>query len=292
MKIKLVETQPIDPREFDLPEKFSPKNIEDIAEIFQTPMTGHYNWDYSDADTRIKKLYELGKELNWDGSIDLDWSQGIGRDEFPVKAEMLARLEGPLSMLDEKDRLEYMRHDQAWALSQFLHGEQGALLVASQLVSCAPTYQAKLYAASQTFDEARHVEVFARYLQRIHGLEYPCNKNLKALLDKTLTDPRWDLKFIGMQIVIEGLALAAFQTTKETSNCPLLRQLVHYVIRDEARHVTFGINYLTEFLQTLTEEELEDRAQFAYEACVVMRNRILNTELPAKGFWNFRRRNT
>tara|TARA_Y100000590_G_scaffold263987_1_gene296557 strand:- start:220 stop:1059 length:840 start_codon:yes stop_codon:yes gene_type:complete len=177
-----------------------------------------------------------------------------------------------------------MRHDQAWALSQFLHGEQGALLVASQLVSCAPTYQAKLYAASQTFDEARHVEVFARYLQRIHGMEYPCNKNLKALLDKTLTDPRWDLKFIGMQIVIEGLALAAFQTTKETSNCPLLRQLVHYVIRDEARHVTFGINYLTEFLQTLTEEELEDRAQFAYEACVVMRNRIINTELPAKWF--------
>ena len=284
MKIKLVDTQPVDPREFDLPEDFSPKNIEDIAEIFQTPMTGHYNWDYTDADTRIKKLYELGKELNWDGSIDLDWSKGISKDEYPIKAEMLARLEGPLSMLDEKDRLEYMRHGQAWALSQFLHGEQGALLVASQLVSCAPTYQAKLYAASQTFDEARHVEVFARYLQRIHGLEYPCNKNLKALLDKTLTDPRWDLKFIGMQIVIEGLALAAFQTTKETSNCPLLRQLVHYVIRDEARHVTFGINYLTEFLQTLTEEELEDRAQFAYEACVVMRNRIINTELPAKWF--------
>ena len=284
MKIKLVDTQPIDPREFDLPENFSPKNLEDIAEIFETPMTGHYNWDYTDADTRIKKLYELGKELNWDGSIDLDWSKGIGKDEMPVKPEMLARLEGPLSMLNEKDRLEYLRHDQAWALSQFLHGEQGALLVASQLVSCAPTYQAKLYAASQTFDEARHVEVFARYLQRIHGLEYPCNKNLKALLDKTLTDPRWDLKFIGMQIVIEGLALAAFQTTKETSNCPLLRHLVHYVIRDEARHVTFGINYLTEFLQTLTEEELEDRAQFAYEACVVMRNRIINTELPAKWF--------
>ena len=284
MKIKLVETQPIDPREFDLPENFSPKNLEDIAEIFETPMTGHYNWDYTDADTRIKKLYELGKELNWDGSIDLDWSKGIGKDEMPVKPEMLGRLEGPLSMLNEKDRLEYLRHDQAWALSQFLHGEQGALLVASQLVSCAPTYQAKLYAASQTFDEARHVEVFARYLQRIHGLEYPCNKNLKALLDKTLTDPRWDLKFIGMQIVIEGLALAAFQTTKETSNCPLLRHLVHYVIRDEARHVTFGINYLTEFLQTLTEEELEDRAQFAYEACVVMRNRIINTELPAKWF--------
>ena len=282
--ITKVDGPPVDPREFDLPENFSPNHIEDIAEIFQTPMTGHYNWDYTDADSRIKKLYELGKELNWDGEIDLDWSKGIARDEYPIKPEMVARLEGPLAALPEEKRLEYMRHDQAWALSQFLHGEQGALLVASQLVSCAPTYQAKLYAASQTFDEARHVEVFSRYLQRIHGLEYPVNKNLKALLDKTLTDPRWDLKFIGMQIVIEGLALAAFQTTKETSNCPLLRQLVHYVIRDEARHVTFGINYLTEFLQTLSEEELEERAQFAYEACVVMRRRIINTELPAKWF--------
>ncbi|MBQ82409.1 MAG: ferritin-like domain-containing protein [Pseudomonadota bacterium] len=282
--ITKVDGPPVDPREFDLPENFSPNHIEDIAEIFETPMTGHYNWDYTDADSRIKKLYELGKELNWDGEIDLDWSKGIARDEYPIKPEMVARLEGPLAALPEEKRLEYMRHDQAWALSQFLHGEQGALLVASQLVSCAPTYQAKLYAASQTFDEARHVEVFSRYLQRIHGLEYPVNKNLKALLDKTLTDPRWDLKFIGMQIVIEGLALAAFQTTKETSNCPLLRQLVHYVIRDEARHVTFGINYLTEFLQTLSEEELEERAQFAYEACVVMRRRIINTELPAKWF--------
>ena len=99
-----------------------------------------------------------------------------------------------------------------------------------------------------------------------------------------LSDPRWDLKFIGMQIIIEGLALAAFQTTKETSNCPLLRQLVHYVIRDEARHVTFGVNYLEDFLSTLTEEEVEDRAMFAYEACVVMRDRIINTELPARWF--------
>ena len=101
MKIKLVDSQPIDPREFDLPEKFSPENLEDIAEIFETPLTGHYNWDYTDADTRIKKLYELGKELNWDGSIDLDWSKGIGRDEFPVKAELIARLEGPLAALPE-----------------------------------------------------------------------------------------------------------------------------------------------------------------------------------------------
>ena len=284
MKVKVVENPPVDPREFDLPESFKEEHLEDVVEIFNTPLVGHYNWDYTDADTRIKKLYELGKELNWNGSIDLDWSNSLKKGEPPIKAELIARMEGPLAALPEEERLEYMRHDQAWTLSQFLHGEQGAMLVASQLVSCAPTYQAKLYAASQTFDEARHVEVFARYIKEIHGIEYPINKSLKALIDKILSDERWDLKFIGMQIIIEGLALAAFQTTKETSNCPLLRQLVHYVIRDEARHVTFGVNYLQEFLETLSEEEVEDRAMFAYEACVVMRARIINTELPARWF--------
>ena len=284
MKVKVVENPPVDPREFDLPEGFKEEHLEDVVEIFNTPLVGHYNWDYTDADTRIKKLYELGKELNWNGSIDLDWSNGLKKGEAPVKAELIARMEGPLAALPEEERIEYMRHDSAWSLSQFLHGEQGALLVASQLVSCAPTYQAKLYAASQTFDEARHVEVFARYIKEIHGIEYPINKSLKALIDKILSDERWDLKFIGMQIIIEGLARAAFQTTKETSNCPLLRQLVHYVIRDEARHVTFGVNYLQEFLETLSEEEIEDRAMFAYEACVVMRARIINTELPARWF--------
>ena len=284
MKVKVVENPPVDPREFDLPKGFKEEHLEDVVEIFNTPLVGHYNWDYTDADTRIKKLYELGKELNWNGSIDLDWSNSLKKGEPPIKAELIARMEGPLAALPEEERLEYMGHDQAWTLSQFLHGEQGAMLVASQLVSCAPTYQAKLYAASQTFDEARHVEVFARYIKEIHGIEYPINKSLKALIDKILSDERWDLKFIGMQIIIEGLALAAFQTTKETSNCPLLRQLVHYVIRDEARHVTFGVNYLQEFLETLTEEEVEDRAMFAYEACVVMRARIINTELPARWF--------
>jgi len=163
-------------------------------------------------------------------------------------------------------------------MSQFLHGEQGALLVASQLASCAPTYNAKLYAASQTFDEARHVEVFNRYLQEKIGIHYPINPALKTLLDKILTDERWDLKFIGMQIIIEGLALAAFQMLKTITKDPLLKQLLHYVVRDEARHVTFGINYLEDYIKTLSQEEIEDRAEFAYEACVISRERLINTK--------------
>jgi hypothetical protein len=102
---------------------------------------------------------------------------------------------------------------------------------------------------------------------------------LKLLLDKVLTDPRWDLKFIGMQIVIEGLALAAFERQRATVMDPLLKDIFYLVIRDEARHVTFGVNYLEEFVHTLSDEEKNDRAQFAYEACVVMRNRFGSTNV-------------
>ena len=262
----------------------TPDQVEDVAEIFNTPLTGAYNWDYTVADNRIKKLYELGKELNWNGSIDLNWDYTHPADEKLVEAdeqlphETLEAYEN----LSEEDKIEFDRHDTAELLSQFLHGEQGALLVASQLTSCAPTYNAKLYAASQTFDEARHVEVFNRYLQEKIGMHYPINKNLKLLLDKILTDERWDLKFIGMQIIIEGLALAAFQMLKGLSKDPLLTQLLHYVIRDEARHVTFGINYLEDFIKTLTPEEIEDRAEFAYEACDISRERLINTKAMQK----------
>jgi hypothetical protein len=127
------------------------------------------------------------------------------------------------------------------------------------LCSCAPTFNAKLYAASQTFDEARHVEVFNQYIQKRIGLMYPINTHLNSIIDKILTDPRWDLKFIGMQIVIEGLALSAFNTARETTPDPVLKDIVYLVTRDEARHVTFGVNYLEDFVKTLTEGEREER---------------------------------
>ena len=176
--------------------------------------------------------------------------------------------------MDKETKLEFLTDLNSWALSQFLHGEQGALLVASQLASCAPTFNAKLYAASQTFDEARHVEAFNKYLQTRIKRTWPIGTALKGLLDKILTDPRWDLKFIGMQIVIEGLALAAFNAAKTGTKDPVLFEMLDYIIRDEARHVTFGVNYLEEFVKTLTEQERQDRAQFAFEACTVSRNRL------------------
>ena len=288
MKIHKQDGPPEDLLYFDEDLNLSQKQVEDVIEIFNTPLTGAYNWDYTVSDNRIKKLYELGKELNWNGSIDLNWEYTHPSDERIIEPDE----ELPHEMLDayqnlsEEEKILFDRHNTAELMSQFLHGEQGALLVASQLASCAPTYNAKLYAASQTFDEARHVEVFNKYLQERIGWNYPVMPGLKMLLDKILSDPRWDLKFIGMQIIIEGLALAAFERQRAAAMDPLLKDLFYLVIRDEARHVTFGVNYLEEFVATLSDKEKEDRAEFAYEACVVMRNRFGSDNVMKHYGWN------
>jgi len=266
------------PRDVILHQDEYPANLEptDVVEIFETPLTGTYNWDYTVQDNRIRKLYELGKKLNWNVEVDVDWTPAfsdIGSEEFDFEDNQW-KDHPDYKSWDKEKRLNFFKDLNAWSTSQFLHGEQGALLVASQLASCAPTFNAKLYAASQTFDEARHVEAFNKYLQTRIKRTWPIGTALKGLLDKILTDPRWDLKFIGMQIVIEGLALAAFNAAKTATNDPVYEQMLDYIIRDEARHVTFGVNYLEEYVKTLTEEERQDRAQFAFEACTVSRNRL------------------
>jgi hypothetical protein len=280
LHVQVVKGPPTEVQTFDedeLAHRLTDHDVEVIREIFQTPLTGSYNWDYEAANSKIRRLYELGKRFNWNAELDVDWDQappapandGAGPEGFADHPKWQA--------LTPEQKRDFGRRSVAQTLSQFLHGEQGALMVASQLVSCAPTHDAKLYAASQTFDEARHVEVFHRYLMERCRMIYPINPNLKFLLDKVLTDPRWDLKFIGMQILIEGLALAAFQTIKETTPDPLLRDVIELVMRDEGRHVAFGVNYLEDWIRSLPEDEIEERAQFAYEACVVMRNRLVST---------------
>jgi hypothetical protein len=256
-------------------------DVETIAEIFRTPLTGSYTWNYEEADRRLRKLYRLGKERNWNAETDIDWARPFSRKESPIQEGIDNPFVGwePYEKLNEEEEIEFAWHQQSWMLSQFLHGEQGALLVASQLVTCAPTYDAKLYAASQTFDEARHVEVFNKYIMDRVGFMYPVNPHLKLLLDKILTDERWDLKFIGMQLVIESLALAAFNTQKMLARDPVMRDVIELVTRDEARHVAFGVTYMEEFVKALSEKEVEERAHFAYEACCVMRERIISTDV-------------
>jgi hypothetical protein len=171
--------------------------------------------------------------------------------------------------------LKLRRESLRWMLSNFMHGEQGALLATAQIVDATPSMDAKFYGATQVMDEARHVEVFARYLSDKLGGPYPINQHLKSLLDAILTDGRWDMKYLGMQIMVEGLAMAAFGFMHKTCAEPLLKDLLHHVIRDESRHVAFGVIALDDYFAQLSEAERREREAFLFEGCRLMRDRLL-----------------
>ncbi|MBV8980025.1 MAG: ferritin-like domain-containing protein, partial [Acidimicrobiia bacterium] len=164
-------------------------------------------------------------------------------------------------------------------LSQFMHGEQGALLCTAKIVETVPWIDAKYYASTQVMDEARHVEVFAKYLDEKLSGHYPINAHLRLLLDDIVQDSRWDMTYLGMQIMVEGLALAAFGFLHQLTTEPLLKKLLRYVMSDEARHVAFGVLSLQEYYEQLSAAELRERQEFAFEAAVRMRDRFLQQEV-------------
>jgi hypothetical protein len=164
-------------------------------------------------------------------------------------------------------------------LSQFMHGEQGAMMTAAKIVDTVPWIDAKYYAATQTMDEARHTEVFARYIDEKVGDAYPMNPNLEAQITGLLEDSRWDIAYLGMQIVIESLALSAFGDMARRTTEPLLKKLLRYVMADEARHVAFGILSLSEYYGQLSATELKERQDFLLEHTVHARARSTTPEV-------------
>ena len=251
-----------------------------------------FTWDYERNRDGLRRLYEKAKRAQWNVSDDLDWSIDVDPERlvhlqaeetgvppgYPARA--LAEVDNsPVSSWSEDQWVEFAVHSQCASLSQFLHGEQGALLCTARLVEAVPWIDAKYYGATQVVDEARHVEAFSRYLDEKMPTTYPINDNLRSLIDQVLGDSRWDIVYLGMQVVIEGLALAAFGFMLGTTREPLLKELIRYVMADEARHVAFGILSLQEVYRDLSGDELRERQQFAYEACEHMRRRTLNSEL-------------
>src|SRR5207248_7291004 len=179
----------------------------------------------------------------------------------------------------DKEWLHFAVESQNWTLSQFMHGEQGALLCTAKIVESVPWVDAKYYASTQVMDEARHMEVFAKYLDEKLSGHYPINAHLRLLLDDIIKDSRWDMTYLGMQIMVEGLALAAFGFIHQMTTEPLLKQLLRYVMADEARHVAFGVLSLKEYYGELSATELRERQEFAFEAAVRMRDRFLQQEV-------------
>jgi hypothetical protein len=257
--------------------------LETILTSFDT----NYAWNYASAKEGLRDLYEKAKRDQWNSTTQLAWETDVD-PERPIVPDAINPLSGyaPYQKLDQKERTR-LRHAQiALQLSQFLHGEQGALLVASQLVGGVPWIEAKYYAGTQTMDEARHVEVFSRYLHEKLEWEWPINPNLKELLDATLTDSRWDFKYLGMQILIEGLAMAAFGNLYQLAEEPLLKELLKYVMKDESRHVAFGVISLKDYYGDMPANELSDREDFIIYASELMRNRLVGSQIADAMGWD------
>jgi hypothetical protein len=248
------------------------------------PQVASFDWRYERSIPELARLYDVAKESQWNAATDLDWSTDV--DPTDPNVPLLPEAFHPVSALPLWTRLspaERADHGHAllaWLLSQFLHGEQGALYAAAQLTEAVPWLDAKLYASTQVYDEGRHVEVFHKYVAEKLERRYDINDNLYIIIDLLVTDPRWDVKFLGMQIMIEGLALGAFGTIRKLTTEPLLRELLKNVITDEARHVHFGVRALERFARTeLTDTERREREDLAFEFSVLLRNRFLMHEL-------------
>jgi P-aminobenzoate N-oxygenase AurF len=240
-----------------------------------------FNWEYDDGSAPLLELYEKGKQQQWDASERLDWSLQLDPENpMQLKDESISIYQTDYwQRMTDKEKAWLRRNLQANSISQFMHGEQGALIATAKIVATVPDVNAKFYAATQVMDEARHVEAYKRLLHEKFDLAYPITPSLKTLLEQTLTDRRWDMTYLGMQVLIEGLALSAFQAIRDKSGNTLAGAVNAYVMQDEARHVSFGRLALREYYPQLSDAERDEREEFVVEALYFMRDRFNQSEV-------------
>jgi hypothetical protein len=256
------------------------RGLDDHVRVVHDHADRLFSWRYDRERPQLVTLYNKAAASQWNSVTDLDWSTNVDPervvgDEVPALrlARLAATLPGsPMANFGEKEFTQLGVELFRAQLSQFMHGEQGAMMTAAKLVETVPWIDAKYYAATQTMDEARHTEVFARYLHEKVGEAYPMSPYLQGQIFGLLKDSRWDIAYLGMQIIIESLALAAFGELLRRTSEPLLRKLLRYVMADEARHVAFGIVSLSEYYRGLTSAELLERQEFLLEN--TLRNRL------------------
>jgi hypothetical protein len=263
-------------------------DVEEVVHTVRAEADALFTWDYERSRPALVKLYEKAKTSQWNAETDLDWSIEVDQAAVVLanQAQMGRAFTDTIDLKGtvfetwkDDDWIQLGIESQNWSLSQFMHGEQGALICTAQIVETVPWIDAKYYAATQVMDEARHVEVFAKYLDTKLSGHYPINAHLEMLLDDIISDSRWDMTYLGMQIMVEGLALAAFGFMHQMTTEPLLKKLLRYVMSDEARHVAFGVLSLQEYYDQLTAAEIRERQEFAFEAAVRMRDRFLQQEV-------------
>lgn len=249
----------------------------------------HYDWTYNNfGNPEFMNLYKKAKKGQWDAD-DLIWTTDVD----PMNLEVQIFPEKLLPMyehqsykkLSEKEKGHMIHSVISWLLSNFLHGEQGALYAASMTVEATPWMGAKYYGSTQVMDEARHVEVFQKYLDTKLNKIYNINDNLFVIIHALTTSSEWDIKFLGMQIMIEGLALGAFGMLYKFTKEPLLKELLKNVISDEARHVHYGVEALRDYYtKEISNRKRMEREDWAFEVSKLLRDRFLFLELYEEKF--------
>ncbi len=230
-----------------------------------TPIKTLWRFDYEANVKTLRDLYEVAKREQWNAATDIPW-------ELETDPAKVGEVAGPggdplrdfnfIKALPDDKRVELSKRRSAWTMSQMLHGEQGALLCCGQLVDAVPDMDGKLYAATQVIDEARHVEVFHRYIKRLDRV-YPIMPSLKALLNAVLTAEMWQMKCVGMQVIAESLAMGSFRMMKASTQDEVLARVVDLTAQDEARHVSFGLIYMKEELPRMSEPDRNAVEDFA-----------------------------
>jgi hypothetical protein len=239
------------------------------SDTYEALMQVAWNFDYGGQVAKLDDLYSRAKENQWDAA-EFDWDTAIDPSSPIIAPEHSQYARMPFfQRLSAKQQEIFSAHSTAQLLSQFLHGEQGALLTAATVAHGVPDMKAKWYAATQTMDEARHVEAYDRYVNKI-AIHYPMVPWLKQLIDTTLQTNNFCKVMIGMNMIIEGLALGAFNNMYKQTREPLLKSITFNVMRDESRHVSFGHVYLTPTVAALHADDREDLAQFAFDAVKIL----------------------
>lgn len=236
------------------------------------------SWKYDFSLHRTVALYERAKQGQWNATTDVDWTLEVpfGAPLEPDSGFALEAFSGSSLARYGFELWDTFRWErQAWMVSQFLHGEQGALVATARLAEVLVEVENKAYAASQVNDEARHLEVFARYLHEKIPSSYPVSAPLAALIEDILTDTRWDVTALGMQMIVEPLAMASFRLANSTFHDPLIKQITRLVALDEARHMSFGLLLLQPLYRELTAAELREREECVLQAAALMSRRFL-----------------
>src|SRR5579859_680448 len=218
---------------------------------------------YEKRSTAFDKIISATHDHFWDPLdkkyIDFDEPFDLKNEALmPEDMQPLLRLPYVAERLtDPKERIRFINYMQLWNFSSILHGEQGALNLSASLCHVLKDQGAQEYAANQTREEARHVTAFAKYIKARWGRPVECGPILKDLLVEIIGAPEVYKKIIGMQMLVEGLAMGAFATVFNETNDPLAKKLTQLVMTDEAFHHKFGKIWADRTIPHLTEAEHE-----------------------------------